>query len=70
MTRMDKLAEIRSQELICLERALSDADRRAFWLMKAEEWAQRALDEITSQFGGDRPTDTEARIKSGGSHHA
>jgi len=67
---MDKLAEIRNQELICLERALSDTDRRAFWLMKAEEWAQRALDEITSQFGGDRSTDTEAQTRSGGSHHA
>ena len=43
---MDKLAEIRNQELICRERALSDTDRRAFWLAKAEEWAQCALDEI------------------------
>jgi transposase len=36
---MDKLTEIRNQELICRERALSDTDRRAFWLAKAEEWA-------------------------------
>lgn len=43
---MDKLAEIRNQELICRERALSDTDRGAFWLAKAEEWARRALDEI------------------------
>jgi hypothetical protein len=43
---MDKLAEIRNQEMICRERALSDTDRRAFWLAKAEEWAQLALDEI------------------------
>ena len=49
---MDKLAEIRNQELICRERALSDTDRRAFWLAKAEEWAQRALDEIAFQFQG------------------
>jgi hypothetical protein len=47
---MDKLAEIRNQELICRERALSDTDRRAFWLAKAEEWAQRALDEIAFLF--------------------
>jgi len=47
---MDKLAEIRNQELICRERALSDTDRRAFWLAKAEEWAQRALDEIAFRF--------------------
>jgi hypothetical protein len=36
--------------LICRERALSDTDRRAFWLAKAEEWAQRALDEIAFLF--------------------
>jgi hypothetical protein len=47
---MDKLAEIRNQELICRERALSDTDRRAFWLARAEEWAQRALDEILFHF--------------------
>ena len=47
---MDKLAEIRNQELICRERALSDTDRGAFWLAKAEEWAQRALDEIAFLF--------------------
>ena len=47
---MDKLAEMRNQELICRERALSDTARRAFWLAKAEEWAQRALDEIAFHF--------------------
>src|ERR1700681_3972217 len=47
---MDKLAEIRNQESICRERALSDTDRRSFWLAKAEEWAQRALDEIAFHF--------------------
>jgi hypothetical protein len=47
---MDKLVEIRNQELICRERALSDADRGSFWLAKAEEWAQRALDEIAFNF--------------------
>jgi hypothetical protein len=30
------------------ERALLDTDRRAFWLAKADEWAQRANDEIAS----------------------
>ena len=45
-----KLAEIRNQELICRERASSDLDRRVFWLAKAEEWAQRALDEIAFSF--------------------
>ena len=47
---MDKLAEIRNQELICRERALSDTDRGTFWLAKAEEWARRALDEIAFHF--------------------
>ena len=47
---MDKLVEIRNQELICRERSLSDTERRAFWLAKAEEWAQRALDEIAFNF--------------------
>ena len=47
---MHKLAEIRSQELICRERALSDPEHRELWLAKAEEWGQRALDEIVFQF--------------------
>jgi hypothetical protein len=45
---MNKLAEMRNQEMMCRERALLDADRRAFWLAKADEWAQRANDEIAS----------------------
>jgi hypothetical protein len=45
-----KLAEIRSQELVCRERALSDPEHRELWLAKAEEWGQRALDEIVFQF--------------------
>jgi hypothetical protein len=45
-----KLAEIRNQELICRERALSDPERRELWLAKAEEWGRRALDEIVFQF--------------------
>jgi hypothetical protein len=46
---MNKLTEIRNQELLCRERSLSDLERRDFWLAKAEEWAQRALDEIAFQ---------------------
>jgi hypothetical protein len=69
---MDKLVEIRNQELICRERALSDTDRRSFWLAKAEEWAQRALDEIAFHFreSGDRFTDARSQIGSSESHHA
>ena len=47
---MNKLIEIRNQELMCRERALLESERREFWLAKAEEWGQRALDEITFQF--------------------
>jgi hypothetical protein len=47
---MHKLAEIRSQEMMCRERALLDSERRDFWLAKAEEWGQRALDEIAFHF--------------------
>ena len=47
---MNKLIEIRNQEMMCRERALSDIERRDLWLAKAEEWAQRALDEIAFQF--------------------
>ena len=47
---MNKLVEIRNQEFMCRERALLDADRKSFWLAKAEEWEQRALDEIAFHF--------------------
>ena len=47
---MKKLAEIRSQELICRERAMLDSERKVFWLAQAEEWEQRALDEIAFYF--------------------
>jgi hypothetical protein len=47
---MDKLLEIRSQEFLCRERAAFDSERSAFWLAQAEEWAQRALDEIAFHF--------------------
>jgi hypothetical protein len=47
---MDKLIEIRSQEMLCRERAVFDTERKAFWSAKAEEWEQRALDEIAFHF--------------------
>jgi hypothetical protein len=47
---MKKLVEIRNQELMCRERALLDSERKIFWLAQAEEWEQRALDEIVFHF--------------------
>jgi hypothetical protein len=47
---MNKLVEIRSQEFMCRERALLDSERKTFWLAQAEEWEQRALDEIVYHF--------------------
>ena len=47
---MKKLLEIRSQELMCRERAMLDSERKIFWLAQAEEWEQRALDEIAFHF--------------------
>jgi hypothetical protein len=47
---MKKLVEIRSQELVCRERAMLDSERKIFWLAQAEEWEQRALDEIAFHF--------------------
>ncbi|TFV80551.1 hypothetical protein E4K64_01705 [Bradyrhizobium frederickii] len=47
---MDRLVEIRSQESLCRERAALDFDRRLFWLAQAEEWKQRALEEIAYHF--------------------
>jgi hypothetical protein len=47
---MSKLVEIRQQEFICRERAVMDSERRIFWLAKAEEWEQCALDEIVFRF--------------------
>ena len=59
---MNKLAEIRSQELMCRERAALDSERKVFWLAQAEEWEQLALDEIAYHFrecnlgGADAPS--------------
>jgi hypothetical protein len=47
---MNKLIEIRNQEMMCRECALLESERRAFWLAKAEEWEQRALNEIAFHF--------------------
>ena len=47
---MKKLVEIRSHELMCRERAMLDSERKIFWLAQAEEWEQRALDEIAFHF--------------------
>ena len=47
---MNRLVEIRKQEFICRERALLDSERKIFWQAKAEEWEQRALDEIAFHF--------------------
>jgi hypothetical protein len=71
---MDKLTEIRNQELICRERALLDPDHKASWLAQAEEWAQCALDEIALHFreisGLDRFTDARSQRGPSESHHA
>jgi hypothetical protein len=47
---MNRLVEIRSQESLCRERAALDFERRIFWLAQAQEWEQRALDEIATHF--------------------
>ena len=47
---MSRIAGIRNQEMMYRERALLDTDRKEFWLAKAGEWAQRAVDEIALQF--------------------
>jgi hypothetical protein len=47
---MNKLVELRRQELICRERAMLDSKRKVFWWAQAEEWERRALDEIAFHF--------------------
>jgi hypothetical protein len=47
---MNKLVEIRTQEMICRERAQLDPEHKVFWSAQAEEWEQRALDEIAFHF--------------------
>ncbi len=69
---MNKLGEMRNQEMMCRERALLDTDRRAFWLAKADEWAQRANDVIASlcrESIGTSSTATETQMTTGESTH-
>jgi hypothetical protein len=47
---MNRLVEIRRHEHFCRERALRDPERKVFWLAEAEQWEQRALDEIAFHF--------------------
>ena len=47
---MRKLVEICAQEFICRERAVLDSERKIFWLAQAEQWEQRAIDEIAFHF--------------------
>ncbi len=62
---MKKLVEIRGQELMCRERAMLDSERKFFWLAQAEEWEQRALDEIAFHF---RECNLDQTEPQGGSH--
>jgi len=59
---MNKLAELRSQEYMCRERAALDSERRVFWLAQAEEWEQRVLDEIAYHFRECNLGNSEPRI--------
>src|ERR1700722_5261419 len=47
---MNKLVEIRTQEMICRERARLNPEHKVFWSAQAEQWEQRALDEIAYHF--------------------
>ena len=55
---MNRLIEIRRQELLYRERASLDSERRVFWLAEAREWEQRALDEIATHFRECNPATT------------
>ncbi|HLG79956.1 MAG TPA: hypothetical protein VKY22_03005 [Bradyrhizobium sp.] len=62
---MNRLVEIRSQESMCRERAALDFERRVFWLAQAEEWEQRALDEIAYHFRecNRAPADSQSAVR-------
>ena len=62
---MKKLVEIRSHELMCRERAMLDSERKIFWLAQAEEWEQRALEEIAHHF---RECNLDGAEQQGASH--
>ena len=57
---MNKLIEIPRQEFLCRERASLDSERRIFWLAEAEQWEQRALDEIAYHFRECNPDSAQA----------
>jgi hypothetical protein len=61
---MNKLVEIRTLETICRERAALDTERRIFWLAQAEEWEQRALDEIAYHFRECNPSPANGHLSS------
>jgi hypothetical protein len=61
---MKKLVEIRGQELMCRERAMLDSERKIFWLAQAEEWEQRALEEIAYHFRECNPERAESQAAS------
>ena len=61
---MKKLVEIRSHEFMCRERAMLDSERKIFWLAQAEEWEQRALDEIAFHFRECNLDGAESRVVS------
>ena len=48
--RVEKAYGFRPDQFMCRERALLDSERKVFWLAKAEEWGQCALDEIAFHF--------------------
>ncbi len=58
---MNRLVEIRCQEQKCRERAALDSEHRIFWLAQAEEWEQRALEEIAFHFRECNSESTEDR---------
>jgi hypothetical protein len=60
---MNRLIEIRRQELLCRERASLDSKRRVFWLAEAEEWEQLALDEIAAHFRECNPETTPSHTR-------
>ena len=76
---MKRLVEIRNQEFLCRERAVRDFERKIFWLARAEEWGQCALDEIAFYFrecnldmsASQQPsTNADARILLAAAFHA
>jgi hypothetical protein len=67
---MNRLLEIRNQELLCRERAMLDIEHKIFWLTQAEEWEQRAVDEIALHFRECDPGDSTAASCSARPQHS